>query len=212
MQKQSSQSVKIYQSVMFVLCWFALAGQFYLNVINKEVTVSEMLIRYFSFFTIQVNIIIAICFTILLFSPDSKWGAFFSKQTTLAAITVYIVIVGLIYNTILRFLWAPTGLQKIVDELLHSIIPVSTFLYWLFFAGKNGLQWKSIWPWLIYPFAYIIYILIRGSMSGYYPYPFVNTTELGLNKVLVNSVGIAAVFIIASFAFVAVGKSLNKKL
>ena len=212
MEKQSSQSIKMYQAVMFILCWFALIGQFYITATNKETSVAEMLIRYFSFFTIQANIMVAVWFTVLLFSPNSKWGKFFSMQTTQAAITIYIVIVGLIYNTILRFLWAPSGLQQIVDELLHSVIPVFTFLYWLFFAGKHQLQWKSIFPWLIYPFAYIVYILIRGSISGFYPYPFINTTQLGLNKVLANSVGIAAVFIIASLVLVTIGKLLNKKI
>jgi hypothetical protein len=211
MEKQPSPLIKIYVAVMVIIGWFALATQFYLNASLKANPVPEMIIRYFSYFTIQTNIIVTICFTVILFSPNSKWGNFFSRQQTLAAITVYIVIVGLIYNTILRFTWNPEGLQKLVDELLHSVVPVLALIYWLTFAAKNQLQWKNVMPWLIYPFAYIIYILIRGAYSGFYPYPFINTYQLGLNKVLVNSVGIAVIFIIMSLALVAVGKSMNKK-
>jgi hypothetical protein len=206
-----SQPMKIHLAVMVIPGWFALVAQFYINASLKLNPVPEMVIRYFSYFTIQTNFIVAVCYTVLLFSPGSRPGNFFSRQQTLAALTVYIVIVGLIYNIILRFLWNPVGLQKIVDEILHSVIPVLALIYWLVFTRKNKLEWKHILTWLIYPFAYIIYILIRGSVSGFYPYPFINTTELGLNKVLVNSAGIAAVFTLISLIFVAIGKSLTKK-
>jgi hypothetical protein len=212
MEKQFSPPMKMFIALMVIIGWFALIAQFYITASLQVNPVPEMIIRYFSYFTIQTNLLVAICFTVLLFSRGSQWGIFFSRQQVLAAITVYIVIVGLIYNTILRFTWNPEGLQRIVDELLHSVIPVLALIYWLVFAPKNQLQWKSILPWLIYPFAYIIYVLIRGSISGFYPYPFINTTELGLNKVLVNSVGIAFIFTIMSLALVAVGKFLNKKI
>ncbi len=212
MEKQFFLPMKIYLAVMVILGWFALIAQFYINASLKASPVPEMIIRYFSYFTIQTNFIVVICYTTLLFSPGSKWGSFFSRQQTLAAITVYIIIVGLIYNTILRFIWNPEGLQKVVDELLHAVIPVLALIYWLLFAAKNQLQWKNILPWLIYPFAYIIYILIRGSVSGFYPYPFINTTKLGLNKVFVNSAGIAVAFIIMSLVLVGIGKFLNKKI
>jgi hypothetical protein len=211
MEKQLSPTMKIYLAVMVISGWLALITQFYINTTLKATPVPEMIIRYFTYFTIQTNIIVAVCYTVLLFSPNSKWGNFFSGQQTLAAITVYIIIVGLIYNTILRFLWTPEGLQKIVDELLHSVIPVLALIYWLVFVGKDKLQWKNILPWLIYPFSYIICVLIRGSAAGFYPYPFINTIQLGLNKVLVNSVGIALVFICMSLVLVFVGKNLNKK-
>ena len=211
MEKQLSQPMKILPAVMVIFGWFALVAQFYINASLKLNPVPEMITRYFSYFTIQINLVVALCYTVLLFSPGSGPGKFFSRQQTVAALTVYIVIVGLIYNIILRSLWSPEGLQKIVDEILHSLVPVLVLICWLVFAAKNKLEWKQILTWLIYPFAYIIYILLRGSVSGFYPYPFINTTELGLNKVLVNSAGIAVVFALVSFIFVAIGKSLAKK-
>ena len=212
MKKQLSPAGKIFIGVMIALGWFALITQFYLNASLRLNPVPEMIIRYFSYFTIQTNIIVAVCYSVLLLKRSSGWGRFFSRQQTLAAVTVYIVIVGLIYNTILRFLWAPEGLQKVVDELLHSIIPLMAIAAWLAFAAKDQLQWKNIFAWLIYPFAYIFYVLIRGSISGFYPYPFINTRQLGLNKVVVNAVGIAFVFICMSLLLVLIGKALTKKI
>jgi hypothetical protein len=208
MQKQNLEKINL--AVMVIIGWFALLAQFYINITSGVTGVGELLIRYFSYFTIQTNLLVAICFTILLLNPQSRWGRFFSRQQTLSAITVYIVIVGLIYNTILRFLWEPHGLQKIVDELLHTLIPLAVLVYWFVFTAKDRLQWKDVFPWLIYPFTYIVYILVRGSISGFYPYPFINTQRLGLNKVLVNAVGIAVVFICVSLLLVALAKSLRK--
>jgi hypothetical protein len=210
MQKQNLE--KLYLAVLVTIGWFALAAQFYINISSGITGIREMIIRYFSYFTIQTNILVALCFTTLLLKPRTKWGRFFTSQQTLSAITVYIVIVGLIYNTILRFLWEPQGLQKTVDELLHSVIPLLVLFYWFVFTAKDRLQWKNVFPWLIYPFAYIVYIFIRGSVSGFYPYPFINTQQLGLNKVLVNAVGIAVVFICMSLLLVAIAKSTRKKL
>jgi len=210
MEKQNLE--RFYLAAMVIIGWFALATQFYINMTSGISGIRELMVRYFSYFTIQTNILVAVCFTTLLLKPQSKWGRFFSRQQTLSAITVYIVIVGLIYNTILRFLWEPEGLQKIVDELLHSVIPLLVLFYWFVFTAKDRLQWKNVLPWLIYPFAYIVYVLIRGSISGFYPYPFINTQRLGLDKVLVNSVGIAFVFICMSLLLVMIAKSTRKGL
>ncbi len=198
-------------ALMALLGWFALATQFYINVSLKQNSLAETIIRYFSYFTILTNLLVATCYTTLLLSPGSAAGHFFGRQQTLAATTVYIIIVGLIYNTILRFLWNPHGLQAVVDELLHAVIPVLAFICWLLYAGKNKLEWRDISSWLIYPLAYLAFVLLRGSASDFYPYPFIDRTALGTNKVLVNAAAITLLFTAISFAFVALGKYISKR-
>ena len=48
---------------------------------------------------------------------------------------------------------------------------------------------------MLYPFIYLIAILARGHVSGFYPYPFVDVTQLGYPKVLVNSLMVVLVFV-----------------
>ena len=212
MKRKSFSLSKLHLGIMVILGWFALVAQFYINALLKANPVPEMIIRYFTYFTILTNLIVALSCTVLLFKPGSKWGIFFSQQQSLAAITVYIVIVGLIYNTILRFTWAPKGLQRVVDEILHSVIPILFLIYWLAFTPKNRLQWKDIPAWLIFPFVYIVFVLLRGSASGFYPYPFIDRATLGLNKVFINAAGITLVFIIMSLVCVFIGKLLTKNI
>jgi hypothetical protein len=191
-----------------VLGWFALIGQFYLIIINRTVSISETIIRYFSFFTILTNLLVAVCFTSLLIKKQ-KPSAFFLKITTLTAITVYILIVGIVYNAILRFLWNPEGLQKVVDELLHTVIPVLCLIFWWKYVRSPKLRWNHAFVWLIYPLLYILYILIRGAVSGFYPYPFINVATLGYEKVLINSGLLAVVFLITSFILIAIGRKTH---
>ncbi len=194
-----------------MLAWFALITQFYININSKAAPIPEIIIRYFSYFTILTNLLVAVCSTTLLFYPKLSWSKFFSRQKVLTAITVYILVVGIIYNVILRFIWNPQGLQIIVDELLHSVIPCLFFIYWLLFVAKNQLQWKNVLPWLLYPLVYIIYIFIRGAFAGFYPYPFINMGQLGLKQTLINAAGITIVFLIISLLLVAIGKMMNRK-
>lgn len=202
MSNEPSKSKKIYLLVLVITGWFALIGQLYLIINNRVTSIPETIIRYLSFFTILTNLLVAVCSTIFLLNKRNGWFNFFSNLKTIAAIAVYITVVGLVYNVILRFLWNPKGFQLLIDELLHSVMPVLFILFWILFVPKAGLKVKDILPWLLYPFVYVIYILIRGAFTGLYPYPFIDVKELGYNKVLLNSGVLVIVFVVFSLLYV----------
>ena len=202
---------RIFLIILAICGWFALIAQFYLILANRVSSIPETIIRYFSFFTILTNIIIALCCTFILVKPASGAGRFFSGTDTLTAIAVYITVVGIVYNIILRFLWKPEGLQLVVDELLHTVIPVLFIVMWFVITSRQSLKWKNIFPWLLFPLLYIIYIMIRGAFSKFYPYPFINVNELGYTKVFRNCVGLLTAFLFLSILFIAIGKSRIKK-
>ena len=211
MDKQSAKSEQIFLAVGAFTVWFSVIAQLYLAIENRTVAVSEALIRYFSYFTIQTNILVATCFTVLLLNPSSTWGRLFSGNLVRTAICTYITFVGVTYNILLRHLWQPTGLQHLVDELLHSVIPIIFILYWQIFVPKAGLQWKTALRWLIYPVVYVVVMLGRGALSGFYPYPFIDVTVLGYPRVLLNGFGLIIAFLLLSFLFIAIGKLINRK-
>ena len=197
--------------VLAGLGWFALIGQLYLILANRTVAVPETLIRYFSFFTIQSNILVALCSTVLLWRTDGSWKRFFSRASVQAALGVYIGIVGLVYNTVLRFLWAPQGLQRGVDELLHLAIPILYLIYWLLYAPKRDLAWKQLPSWLLFPAAYMVYTIIRGAITGYYPYPFIDVAALGYPVAMRNAAGVVLLFLAASAGILSLGRALAKR-
>ena len=178
---------------------------------NREEAIPETIIRYFSFFTILTNLIVAIYFTRLLFRKNSEAIGLPKRNNNLTAITVYILVVGLVYQVVLRSLWHPEGLQKLVDELLHTIIPAAVLIFWLLYQNFDRLKWKSILSWLIYPLAYLVYVLIRGKASGYYPYPFVDVDQLGIQKVMTNSIFLLLFFVFISAILIGWGKLMLSK-
>ena len=56
--------------------------------------------------------------------PRAGWGQWFRRPSVQAGTAVYIAIVGIVYQLLLRQLWNPQGAQWVADVLLHSIIPV----------------------------------------------------------------------------------------
>jgi len=201
---------KVFIGLISLLAWFALFAQLYIHLTVLPFPVKEQIIRYFSYFTILSNLMVAISCTMLFIGNGTDGGRFFHRQSVVAAITVYIVIVGAVYNLVLRSVWDPRGLQKVVDELFHTVNPILYLLMWIFVAGKDQLNWKMVFPWLIYPIVYCIFILIRGRASGFYPYPFINVTELGINKTVQN-IGILSIsFLLVSLLCVAIGKRMSR--
>ncbi|MFB9843209.1 Pr6Pr family membrane protein [Mucilaginibacter ginsenosidivorans] len=199
--------MKKFLSVLFALTgWFAVTAQFALMIENRSAPVAETIIRFFSFFTILTNILVAVYFTLNTFNP-----AIVRKPGTLTAVTIYIFMAGAVYQVILRATWNPEGLQLIVDELLHTVIPVLAIIFWAVYEDKKAVTLRQIPKWVIYPLAYLAFILIRGSFSNFYPYPFVNVSEIGMTKTLLNSAVLVLVFFIISALFVITGKYFSKK-
>ena len=207
MQKQSARIIALLGAL---LGWFAIIMQLYLMIENRVVHVPGTLLRFFAFFTIDTNIIVAVCFSFIFLGSKTRLGRFFSKASTVTAITVYITIVGIVYNVILRSEWDPQGMQKIVDELLHSVIPALFIIFWLVFVPIEQLKWKNAFPWLIYPVVYMAYAIIHGAITKFYPYPFVDVNKLGYNKALLNAGGVLLIILLLSLSLIATGKLMRK--
>lgn len=195
----------IFSFIIALIGWFAVISQFWLMMTNRTADISETIVRFFSFFTILTNLLVAIYFSIDVISSHKK------RSGSLTAITTYIFIVGLIYQLILRSTWHPEGFQKVVDELLHSVNPLLVLIFWYQYENKKGLSYTFIPKWLTYPLLYLIYVLIRGHFSHFYPYPFINVNEIGMQQVLMNAVGITFLFIIVSAALILIGKLTAKR-
>lgn len=209
MEIKHLKASKIFLTAGALLGWFALLAQLYLIIVNNPIPVAESVTRYFSFFTVLTNILVALCFTTMLLRFNTANCGFLARPDTLAAVTVYISVVGIVYNLILRFTWQPQGLQFVVDELLHLVMPILFIIYWSVFVPKHTLKWSATVFWLIYPFVYLVFILFRGARSGFYPYPFMDVNQLGYQQVLLNSFYLLVVLLTLSLLLVGIGRLLQ---
>jgi hypothetical protein len=184
-------TMRIYGGAAALLGWFALALQFYLMIAlapHQGSAIASTIVTYFSFFTILTNLLVALVLSFSTWGRGGRRGRFFAKPGIQSATLVYITVVGVTYSLVLRQLWNPRGAQKLADVVLHDGMPVIYALYWILFVPKMGLRWKDAFGWLIYPGAYLVYLLIRGALVGVYPYPFVDVTTLGYPRMWANAV------------------------
>ena len=109
-------------------------------------------------------------------------------------VCISLVLVALVYTLMLRQLWEPKGLRRLVDIFLHDFIPLLFFIYWWLSVAGQRLAWHSLLLWLLYPISYLAFVFVAGSLLGSYPYPFLQADHLGYGRVLLNSFGLLAFY------------------
>ncbi len=205
---------RVAMAAIAAIGWFALGLQLYLEILRSLAEAAPMatiILRYFSFFTILTNLLVAVTLTFSAAVPRSSWGRFFSRATVQAGVAVYIAMVGIIYSLLLRHIWNPVGALKLADTLLHDVVPVAYVLYWLILVPKASLRWKHALLWLVYPIAYMVYTLVHGAIAAWYPYPFVDAAVLGFPRALGNGGLVLLAFFVLGLVVVAIGRLLARR-
>ena len=133
--------------------------------------------KFFDYFTILSNILVATVFTTVSSQRDTD--GFFAHPKVKAGVAVYIFITGAVYFLILRHTWNPTGLSWLADVALHYVMPTLYGLEWLFCTPKGSLRWHDALRWLAFPLAFVVWALFWGAIFGFYSYPFIDVAKLG---------------------------------
>lgn len=147
------------------------------------------LVEYFSYFTLDTNVLVALAMGWSALAPESGPGKFFSKPGVRTAITLYILLVALVYHFMLRDIWTPYGWAKVSNFILHYVTPVLMLCNWLLISRKDGLRLLQIPGWMTFPAVYAALVLLRGQLTGIYPYGFLNVAEIGWGASLMNAAG-----------------------
>jgi len=162
-------------------------------------------------FTVLTNLLVAASLTLSQMGPSSIPGKWFSRPNVVAGIAASIAFVGLSYHILLRNVWNPQGAQRLADILPHYVVPALYVLYWWIDSSKAAaLRWIDPLFWSIYPTAYLVFALIRGSMVAMYPYSFIDAAALGYGRTLLNALGLLLAFISLGILFVALSRARQR--
>jgi len=101
--------------------------------------------------------------------------------------------------------------QKLADVLLHDALPVLYLIFWFVFVEKSRLRWMDAFRWLAFPGVYFGYVLLRGALTGWYPYPFLDAGDLGYGGMARSTVMLVIAFLAVALTFVAIAKWLNRR-
>jgi len=171
------------------------------QIIEKILNNAMIADQYFSYFTIQSSFIAGA--VLIVGGVSALSSAEDSVRYTLArmSIVTYAVVTALVYNVLLRGIpYSGFHPSPWPGELMHVWIPIFILLDWLFSPGRPRLRWTGLRIVIVYPLAWLAYTLIRGAITGWYPYPFLEPST-GWLIVATYVVGIAAFIVgLASLA------------
>lgn len=145
-------------------------------------------VRFFSYFTVQSNILCTVAAVTLAMNPLRDGHGW---RVLRIAATVGITVTFVIYLYALRPLLNLDGAAEAADTLLHIVMPITVVLGWLLFGPRLRLELKTLMLMLIWPALYMVYTIIHGAISDWYPYPFTDVNALGYGTVLRNGVFVA---------------------
>ena len=142
--------------------------------------------NFFSFFTIESNILTAIVLGVGALRDPRGHG----WQLFRGAVTLYMTITGIVYNLLLT----NTGVgltQAWVNDSLHRILPLVILIDFLLVPPVPPPTYRQAIAFLAFPLAYFGYSLIRGAIVDWYPYPFMDVNRHGYDGVALNAVLLA---------------------
>jgi len=151
-------------------------------------------IRFISFFTILSNMLVLTA-SLGIAMGSGRLHAWANKPGTRGAITVYILVVAIIFHLLLSHMVHPSPLGHWGNRLAHQFVPFLWVACWLGFAPHGGIDGRAPIRWLGYPGAFGGWTLIHGAESQWYPYPFLNVIHLGWIFTLRNMALIALFFV-----------------
>lgn len=160
--------------------------------------VGEEVVRFFSYFTIQSNLLVVVTTATLALRPDrdGRWW----RVLRLDAM-VGITVTGVVYATVLAPLVTLTGAAAATNVVFHYLIPVLAVIGWALFGPRprisgSVLGWSLAWPVL-----YMGWIAVLGAITDWYPYPFIDVVDLGYGRVLLNAVGVVALILMVGLLY-----------
>nr|WP_282581163.1 Pr6Pr family membrane protein [Ralstonia insidiosa] len=157
--------------------------------VGSQVSLATRLVRLFSYFTIQSNILVAVAAISLVMDParDGKWWRVLRLDGLLGIATT-----GLVFHIVLAPTSKATGLALLASNGFHYVSPWMALVGWLLFGPRPRIGWSTVALSLIWPAAWLAYTFVHGALSGWYPYPFLNAGEIGYPTALRNTAFVLA--------------------
>lgn len=159
-------------------------------------THAERMVRLFSYFTIQSNLLIGGVSLALALDPRRDGPVF--RVLRLDAL-LCIAVTGIVYNTVLRGLVTLTPSGAVANSMLHDLAPLFAVVVWLWVGPRPRVAAATVWWSVVYPIGWLVYTFVRGAVTGWYPYPFLDVSVQGYPGALTAAAVVAVVFLVLAW-------------
>ena len=160
-------------------------------------------LNFFSYFTNLSNLFAAVVLLLGAYHLGVKSTA--QNEALRAASVANMVVVGVVFAVLLRDVDLGSLLPWI-NFVLHTLMPCVVVADWLLQPPRAKLGARQLLLALVFPAVYLLYVLVRGSSIGWYPYPFLNPALVGgYAGVAAYAAGLTATFVAVACLVMAVG-------
>lgn len=146
--------------------------------------VAGRLADLFSYFTILSNLLVLA--TSATFALRAEPGGALFRVLHLDAL-LSIAATGVVYAVLLAATEDPTGWSVLSNAIFHDLVPIAFPLVWLVFGPRPRLTWRSVGLAFVWPVAWLGCTFVRGAVTGWYPYGFLDASQLGLGGALLGA-------------------------
>ena len=170
-------------------------------------TAAGRVFNVFCYFTVQSNILVGGTSALLFVRPRRDSEAF--RVLRLAGLAM-IVVTGVIYHTALSHLTDLDGWAAVADQLVHTVVPVLAVVAWVTAGPRGQADKRTAGLALLPPAVWVAFILVRGELIDFYPYPFVDVNDHGYPTVALNIAGVGVLFYALTRGAVALDRRLGR--
>ncbi|HEX2551481.1 MAG TPA: Pr6Pr family membrane protein [Nocardioidaceae bacterium] len=189
--------------IVHVVAAVLLAFTFLFQIADLQIGGSLVPSEYFVYFTNDTTM--AAIVLLALTGVSMLRGQRDRIPLTVAALAVVplAMVTGIVYNLTLR--GQPTEVYLGMDwenEVLHVAVPLFLTLDWfvfrLFDRGRPALPWRTLLVALIFPVLWTAMTFTRGTLTGWYPYPFLEPSAgIATNAGYVGGIAVFVVIVVA---------------
>ncbi|HEV7278304.1 MAG TPA: Pr6Pr family membrane protein [Devosiaceae bacterium] len=135
------------------------------------------LVSFWTYFTHLTNLGLLLVYLSVL----SSWRglAWFRRPRAMAAMAVYITLVMVYYHFMLAPYYQFEGPLLLATILLHYVAPLCYLGWWAMAVPHGQLRARDV-LWILVPgLAYVAWVLLRGALTGQYPYDILDAGRFG---------------------------------
>ena len=186
---------RLWHGAIALIAGVALVVQFIL-LIDRDGSV----VNFFSYFTIESNILVLIASAMIFVKADRGGTAFGILR--LAGL-VGITITGIIFSTVLAGSVELNGIDWWTDKAFHYVVPAMAVIGFVIIKPRTRLDKSALW-FMVWALGWLAYTLIRGAVShpryavtdttfSDVPYDFLDVDAHGGGAVAVACVGVLVI-------------------
>jgi hypothetical protein len=149
-------------------------------------------LNIFAYFTIQSNMIVGVTSLCLALRPERRSTLF--RVFRLDGV-IMIIVTAIVFHALLAGLVGVSGWSSVSNQLVHTVVPALAVLGWLVFGPRGLVSWRVVAWSVVYPLLWVLFTLVRGAVTHWYPYPFLDVGELGYARVSLTILGITVAFV-----------------